>query len=180
MNDRFPWSEKKDTKYYLKKTGASLKNAVENDSEYHLRQAGSNLEKAVYKGVSSLIEGFGAKKPKTFMDSFGDFIDESSEIISNDWSSFKEKFSKPETKPRPISPPSFFLTRAEDITSILEFRLGAVDNLSFEARRSRACPRDPAMLHNTQAYYTEIDRTGSRGQALERRDLNCQQPLMAT
>ena len=52
----FPWSEKKDTKYYLKKTGASLKNAVENDSEYHLRQAGSNLEKAVYKGVSSLID----------------------------------------------------------------------------------------------------------------------------
>jgi hypothetical protein len=56
--------------------------------------------------------------------------------------------------------------------------LGVVDNSSFEALRPAACPRDPEILLKAQDNCTEIDRSGSRGQAAGRRDLNCQQTLI--
>ncbi|MDP3560667.1 MAG: hypothetical protein Q8R83_00605, partial [Legionellaceae bacterium] len=43
-----------------------------------------------------------------------------------------------------------------------------------------ACPRDPEILLNTKFYCTAIDRTGSRGQAAGRRNMNCEQTLSST
>jgi hypothetical protein len=55
--------------------------------------------------------------------------------------------------------------------------IGFVDNSTFEARRPGACPRDPEILLNAQAYCAWIENTGSRRQAAGRRDLNCQNAL---
>ena len=60
---------------------------------------------------------------------------------------------------------------------LIHYCSGAIDSSSFEARRPAVCPRDPEILNNTQFYYSETDQTGFRGQAAERRDLNCQLPL---
>ena len=50
--------------------------------------------------------------------------------------------------------------------------------LGFPERlRPAASPRDPRILLNAKAYCTEMDRTGSRGLAAGRRDLNCQRAL---
>ena len=51
----------------------------------------------------------------------------------------------------------------------LAVKLGAVDNSSSEALRPATCSRDPEILLNAQHYCTEIDRSGSRGQAAGRR-----------
>jgi hypothetical protein len=56
--------------------------------------------------------------------------------------------------------------------------LGSVNNSSSEALRPAACPLDPEILLNAQTSCTDIARTGSRGQAAGRRDLNCQQTIV--
>ena len=90
-----------------------------------------------------------------------------------------------EWKPLPSKPVHMSNMQAEPVPeSVLELAqapesaLGAVDNSSSEAERPAACPQDPDMLLNTQVYRTEIDRTGSHGQAAGRSVLNCQQPLV--
>lgn len=50
--------------------------------------------------------------------------------------------------------------------------LGAVDISPSETRRPAACPRDPEILINAQAWCIELDRTGSRGHAAGRRELS--------
>jgi FMN phosphatase YigB (HAD superfamily) len=69
-----------------------------------------------------------------------------------------------------------FLENGQTWHSLFEY-VGSVDNSSSEALRPAACPRDPEILLNAQTSCAEIDRTGSRGQAAGRRDLNCQQTL---
>lgn len=64
----FPWPQKKDSKYYLKK-------------------AAHNFEKAAEKGLVSLSDSLRGKKKASIIDEFSDFIDESCDIISEDWKS---------------------------------------------------------------------------------------------
>ncbi|MDP3705883.1 MAG: Smr/MutS family protein [Legionellaceae bacterium] len=59
-------------------------------------------------------------------------------------------------------------------------QVGPVDNSSPEALRPAVCPRDPEILNTTKTHGVTMDRTGSRGQAAGRRDLNCQQTLPLT
>ena len=96
----FPWSRKKDAKYYLE-------------------QAGLNLEKAVQKGVSSLADGIGGKKNKSWMDEFGDFIDKSCDTISNDFTSIKKSFKTKSSNPTTTYTlrSSSFWNQANDIAS---------------------------------------------------------------
>ena len=60
----------------------------------------------------------------------------------------------------------------------LERVLWSVDNSSYEARRPAACQRDPEIVLNVQHDCIERDRTGSRGQAAGRLNLNCQHAIV--
>ena len=56
--------------------------------------------------------------------------------------------------------------------------LGSVDNSPSETRRPAACPREQEIVLNVQHDCIERVRTGSRGQAASRRNLNFQQALV--
>ena len=74
------------------------------------------------------------------------------------------------------NPASFFMLSPylfDLIIKIWVTVLERVDKSYFKALRPAACPRDPEILLSAQARCALIDRTGSRGQAAGRRDLNC-------